>query len=32
VQFSVDANHGDSRSGTLTIAGRTFSVNQARGQ
>jgi len=32
VTFSVDVNHGDARSGTLTIAGRTFTVSQTRGQ
>jgi hypothetical protein len=28
VSFSVDANTGNSRSGTLTIAGKTFTVTQ----
>lgn len=31
VQFSVAATTGSGRSGTLTIAGRTFTVNQAGG-
>src|SRR5437762_1907371 len=32
VGFSVDVNHGDVRAGSLSIAGKTFSVTQARGQ
>ncbi|MFI5091454.1 MAG: neprosin family prolyl endopeptidase, partial [Terriglobales bacterium] len=31
VGYSVDANSGSARSGTLTIAGQTFTVNQAGG-
>jgi hypothetical protein len=31
VNYSVAANTGGARSGTLTIAGRTFTVNQASG-
>ena len=31
VGFSVTANTGAARTGTLTIAGQTFTVNQARG-
>jgi Putative binding domain, N-terminal len=29
VNYSVAANQGSSRSGTMTIAGKTFTVNQA---
>ena len=32
VTFDVGANTGAARSGTLTIAGQTFTVNQASGQ
>ena len=28
VEFSVEKNSGDARTGTLTIAGRTFTVKQ----
>ncbi|MBI4917566.1 MAG: VCBS repeat-containing protein [Acidobacteria bacterium] len=31
VSYSVDANTGPARSGTITAAGRTFTVNQASG-
>jgi hypothetical protein len=31
VSYSVDANSGGARTGTVTIAGRTFTVNQAGG-
>lgn len=31
VNFSVAANTGNARSGTITIAGKTFTVNQATG-
>jgi hypothetical protein len=31
VSYSVDANSGGARTGTMTIAGRTFTVNQAAG-
>ncbi len=31
VQYSVSSNPGDARQGTMTIAGRTFTINQAGG-
>ena len=31
VTYSVDANNGAARSGTITIAGQTFTINQANG-
>jgi hypothetical protein len=30
VNFSVAANKGDLRTGTLTIAGKTFTVSEAK--